>query len=113
MPHNDSEMVKSFFHATFQQDSPMEKLQDDHLSLTDLAQRQLMTWNATEQIFPQDLCIPQLIEQQFIATPEALAVVMDNQQLTYKALNQQANQLAHHLKSCGVGPDTLVGICLE
>ena len=113
MPYNDSETVKSFVRATFQRDSAMEGLQDDHVTSTDFVQQQLMTWNATEQIFPQDLCIPQLIEQQAAMTPEALAVVMGDQQLTYKALNQQANQLAHALKKYGVGPDTLVGVCLE
>ncbi len=105
--------LKSFVRAAFQQQSAMEVLQDDQLSLTDIAQQQLTTWNATEQIFPQDLCIPQLIERQAATTPDALAVIMGDQQLTYKALNQQANQLAHALKAYGVGPDTLVGICLE
>jgi len=111
MPHNDSETLKSFSYATFQQDAAMKKVQDDHLLLTDIAQQQI--WNATEQHFPQDLCIPQLVERQAMATPEALAIIMGNQQLTYKALNQQANQLAHTLKTYGIGPDTLVGICLE
>jgi amino acid adenylation domain-containing protein len=111
MPHNNSETLKGFSLAAFQQDSAMEKVQDDQLLLTDLAQQQ--AWNATKQQFPQDLCIPQLVEQQAMATPEAPAVVMGDQQLTYKALNQQANQLAHALKTSGVGPDTLVGICLE
>jgi amino acid adenylation domain-containing protein len=111
MPHNNSETLKGFSLAAFQQDSAMEKVQDDQLLLTDIAQQQ--AWNATKQDFPQDLCIPQLVEQQAMATPEAPAIVMGNQQLTYKALNQQANQLAHALKTSGVGPDTLVGICLE
>jgi amino acid adenylation domain-containing protein len=111
MSYSDSETLKSFSRATFQQGSAMEKVQDDHLLLVDRAQQQ--AWNATEQHFPQDLCIPQLVERQAMATPEALAVVMGDQQLTYKALNQQANQLAHALKTYGVGPDTLVGICLE
>src|SRR5450631_1510283 len=107
MPHNDSETLKSFSYATFQQDAARQELQDDHLLLTDLAQQQ--AWNATEHHFPQDLCIPQLVEQQAMATPEAPAIIMGNQQLTYKALNQQANQLAHLLQTYGVGPDTLVG----
>jgi amino acid adenylation domain-containing protein len=111
MSHSDSETLKSISYATFQQEPAMEKVQDDHLPLIDLAQ--LHAWNATEHHFPQDLCIPQLVERQAIATPEALAIVMGDQQLTYKALNQQANQLAHALKTYGVGPDTLVGICLE
>ncbi len=63
MPYNDSRTLKRFLRATFQQQSAMEKLQDDHLLLTDIAQ-QLRAWNATEQHFPQGPCIPQLVEQQ-------------------------------------------------
>jgi amino acid adenylation domain-containing protein len=111
MPYNDSETLKSFSYTTFQHDAPRQELQDDHLLWTDFAQQQ--AWNATEQHFPQDLCIPQLVEHQAMATPEAPAIIMGDLRLTYKALNQQANQLAHLLQTYGVGPDTLVGICLE
>jgi amino acid adenylation domain-containing protein len=60
-----------------------------------------------------DLCIHQLFETQVEQTPDALAVVFENQQLTYRQLNQRANQLAHHLRSLGVAPEVLVGICME
>ncbi|MCG6135507.1 MAG: amino acid adenylation domain-containing protein [Nostoc sp. LLA-1] len=58
-------------------------------------------------------CIHQLFEQQVKSSPDAIAVVFDNQQFTYRQLNQQANQLAHHLRILGVGPEVLVGICVE
>jgi amino acid adenylation domain-containing protein/thioester reductase-like protein len=57
--------------------------------------------------------IHQLFEAQAIATPDAVAVVFQDQQLTYGELNQKANQLAHHLQSLGVKPEVLVGICVE
>nr|WP_287294884.1 AMP-binding protein [Moorena sp. SIO2C4] len=58
-------------------------------------------------------CIPQLFEAQVERTPDAVAVVFGNQQLTYRALNVKANQLAHHLQTLGVEPEVLVGICVE
>ncbi len=57
-------------------------------------------------------CIQQLFEQQVSLYPQAIALVYEAQQITYQELNQQANQLAHHLRDLGVGPDILVGIGL-
>jgi amino acid adenylation domain-containing protein len=76
-------------------------------------QQLLVEWNSTQTDYPQDKCIHQLFEQQVARTPDAVAVVFDNQQLTYSELNCRANQLAHHLKSLGVGADVLVGLCVE
>ncbi|MBO3460460.1 amino acid adenylation domain-containing protein [Aetokthonos hydrillicola Thurmond2011] len=58
-------------------------------------------------------CIHQLVEFQVSQTPDAVAAIFQNQQLTYQDLNQKANQLAHHLRSLGVTPETLVGVCVE
>ncbi len=58
-------------------------------------------------------CIHQLFEAQVSKTPDDIAIVFENQQLTYQQLNNKANQLAHHLKTLGVQPDTLVGIYVE
>jgi amino acid adenylation domain-containing protein/thioester reductase-like protein len=57
--------------------------------------------------------IHQLIESQALKTPDAVAVVFQDQQLTYGELNQKANQLAHYLQTLGVKPEVLVGICVE
>src|SRR5205814_1622613 len=46
-------------------------------------------------------------------TPEAIAVEFEDQQITYRELNQRANQLAHYLITIGIGPEKLVGICVE
>ncbi len=58
-------------------------------------------------------CIHQLFEIQAAKSPNAIAVVFEEQQLTYKELNQKANQLAHYLQTLGVKPETLVGVCVE
>ncbi|NER33981.1 MAG: amino acid adenylation domain-containing protein [Oscillatoria sp. SIO1A7] len=72
----------------------------------------LVEWNDT-QAYPQDKCIHQLFEEQVERTPDAVAVVFEEERLTYRELNAKANQLAHYLKSLGVGPEVLVGICVE
>ncbi len=58
-------------------------------------------------------CMPQLFEAQTARTPDTLAVVCEDRQLTYAALNARANQLARHLRRLGVGPEMRVGICME
>src|SRR4028118_1305289 len=73
----------------------------------------LVEWNDTQADYPKDKCIHQLFEAQVEQTPDAVAVVFGDEQLTYKELNQRANQLAHHLGNLGVGPEVLVGICVE
>ncbi|MBD6621231.1 amino acid adenylation domain-containing protein, partial [Komarekiella sp. 'clone 1'] len=82
--------------------------------LTQAERHQLLTeWNDTATEYPTDKCIHQLFEQQVDKTPHCVAVVFENQQLTYQQLNQRANQLAYHLQSLGVGAEILVGICVE
>ncbi|MBR8837983.1 MAG: amino acid adenylation domain-containing protein [Stigonema ocellatum SAG 48.90 = DSM 106950] len=82
--------------------------------LTEPEQQQLLVeWNNTQADYPQDKCIHQLFEEQVARTPDAVAVVFENQQLTYYELNCRANQLAHHLRSLGVSADVLVGLCVE
>jgi amino acid adenylation domain-containing protein len=69
-------------------------------------------WNATRRQCPE-VSVNRLFEQQAKLTPDAVAVVHEGAQLTYSELNASANQLAHYLKDLGVGPEGLVGICLE
>ncbi|MBP5973106.1 amino acid adenylation domain-containing protein [Brasilonema sp. CT11] len=87
----------------------------DELPLLSQAERHqlLVEWNDTATLGTTDKCIHQLFEQQVERTPDAVAVVFENQQLTYKQLNRRANQLAHHLQTLGVGAEVLVGICVE
>src|SRR5271165_2431641 len=93
--------------------NPDQRLSD--LSMLSEGERHqlLVEWNQTQHDFPRSKCIHELVEEQAGHTPEAVAVVFEKQQLSYRELNERANQLAHHLQKLGVGPDTLVGICLE
>jgi len=73
----------------------------------------LVEWNKTKIDYPNDKCIHQLFEEQVEKNPDAVAVVFEQQKLTYSQLNSKANQLAHYLQKLGVVPETLVGICVE
>ncbi|AOX01050.1 hypothetical protein BJP34_17820 [Moorena producens PAL-8-15-08-1] len=73
----------------------------------------LVEWNNTKTDYPKDKCIHQLFEEQVEKTPDAVAVVFEEQKLTYCQLNSKANQLAHYLQTLDVQPDVPVGICLE
>ena len=76
-------------------------------------QHVLNEWNVTDVEFPVDQCLHQLFEAQVAQNPEALAVVAENARITYRELNQRANQLAHYLRKRQVGPDVLVGLSVE
>jgi non-ribosomal peptide synthetase component F len=82
--------------------------------LTEAERRQLLVeWNDTRADYPSDLCLHQLVEAQAARTPEALAVIWQDTHLTYRELNARANQLGHYLRQRGVGPEVVVGLCLE
>ena len=93
--------------------NPQQPLSEISL-LSETERRQLLLdWNSTQTDYPSDLCLHQAFETQVERTPNALAVVYQDQQLSYRDLNTRANQLAHLLQSLEVGPDSLVGLCLE
>jgi amino acid adenylation domain-containing protein len=73
----------------------------------------LIDWNATSAEFQRNACIHQLFEAQAKATPDAVAAVFENQELSYAELDLRANQLAHHLRKLGVGPGTRVAVFVE
>jgi len=70
-------------------------------------------WNQTAEAYPTERGIHHLIEDQVAATPNAAALVFGATTLTYAELDARANQLAHALREKGIGPDALVGICVE
>jgi amino acid adenylation domain-containing protein len=90
--------------------------------LTEAERRQLLVeWNDTKRDYPKDKCVHELFEEQVERTPDAIAVVFpstgsghsEDSRLTYRELNRRANQLAHYLRKRGVGPEALVGVCVE
>jgi amino acid adenylation domain-containing protein len=84
------------------------------LPIISSAEQQLLRdSNATLQEYPQERCMHRLFEQQAERAPDAVALVCEGEQISYGELNARANQLARHLQTLGVGPDTLVGICVE
>jgi amino acid adenylation domain-containing protein len=70
-------------------------------------------WNNTQTDYPRDRCVHQLFEAQVRQTPNATAVIFESEHLTYRELNERANQLAKHLVKLGVGPDVLVGMYVD
>jgi len=94
-------------------ENPSQKVSE--LPILSAAERHqlLVEWNDTAVEYPNDKCIHQLFEEQVEKTPDAVAVVFEGEQLTYQELNQQANQLAHYLRSFEVGSGVLVGISVE
>ncbi|MFN6517002.1 MAG: non-ribosomal peptide synthetase, partial [Nostoc sp. CreGUA01] len=93
--------------------SPQQRLSELSF-LTEFERHQLLReWNNTKTDYPQQQCIHELFEAQVERTPDAVAVVFEDEQLTYRELNTRANQLAHYLRSLGVKPEVLVGICVE
>jgi len=78
--------------------------------LSDAEKQQLLLhWNDTWADYPKDRCIHQLFEAQVEKSPDAIAVVCEDKQLSYRELNNRANQLARYLQKLGVGPEVLVG----
>jgi amino acid adenylation domain-containing protein len=72
----------------------------------------LPRWNDTRADFPQ-VCVHELFELQVARDPGAIALIFGERQLSYRELNERANKVAHHLRRRGVGPDVLVGVCID
>ncbi|HEV2436447.1 MAG TPA: amino acid adenylation domain-containing protein [Verrucomicrobiae bacterium] len=103
---------------------PERRISDLPLLTETERQQLLVEWNNARTDSAQDLYIHQLFEAQVERTPDAIAVVLEAEPLrdhankretvlTYAQLNRRANQLAHHLRALGVGPEVLVAICVE
>ena len=93
--------------------SPEQRI-SELLLLSEAERHQLLIeWNDTWAEYPSKQCIHQLFEKQVEQTPDAIALIYKNEQLTYQELNNRANQLARYLQKLGVGSEVLVGICVE
>ena len=83
------------------------------LLTADERQQLLIGWNATQVDYAPRFCIHDLFAAQAQHTPAAVALVFEQQQVTYHELHRRSNQLAHSLQALGIGPEVLVGICME
>ncbi|MFP2956467.1 condensation domain-containing protein, partial [Myxococcus sp. 1LA] len=92
---------------------PETRLGDLSLMGREEAQRLVKEWSGTATAYPRDASLAELFEQQVSRTPESVAVAYEGQRLSYAELNRRANQLAHHLRGMGVGPEVRVGLCVE
>jgi amino acid adenylation domain-containing protein len=90
----------------------MTKAHADTLSPEDRC-KLLERWNDTASDYPRNLCIHQVFEQEAARRPDAVAVCFADEQLTYRQLNERANQIAHRLRQLGVGPEVMVGTLLD
>jgi non-ribosomal peptide synthase domain TIGR01720/amino acid adenylation domain len=93
--------------------NPQQQVGELPLLMEAEKQQLLVDWNQTESPYPKNKCIHQLFEEQVTKNPDAIAIIYEQESLSYQQLNQKANQLAHYLQSLGVKPDELVGICVE
>jgi amino acid adenylation domain-containing protein len=81
--------------------------------LTDTERRLMAEWNVTDRPTPSARTVCQLIEAQVESSPSAIAVISNASSLTYSELNRRANKLARYLRKLGLGPEALVGVCVE
>lgn len=98
-------------------DTLVSNIEQQPLDLSLLAKGELhqllIEWNNTQADYPKNKCIHQLFEFQVEKTPDNVAVNFEEKQLTYRELNCRANKIAHYLQTLNVGPEVMVGICLE
>jgi amino acid adenylation domain-containing protein len=93
--------------------SPDGRLSELALLSPDERRRMVSRWNDTRRDFPREACIHELFERQAGLTPDACAVASGGERLTYAELNARAERLAARLRAAGVGPETLVAVCVE
>ena len=92
---------------------PAVRIDDAALLSAAEKHQMLIEWNDTQTDYPSGQCLHQLFEAQVDKTPDALALVAGDQQLTYRQLNSEANHLARRLHKLGIGPAASVGLCME
>ena len=93
-------------------ENPAQRISELPMLTPDERRQLLVEWADTKTDYPAK-CVHELFEEQASRTPDAIAVVFDGEQLTYRELNRQANRLANYLRTLGVGADTLVGVHME
>ncbi|OUB65039.1 non-ribosomal peptide synthetase [Bacillus thuringiensis serovar zhaodongensis] len=112
------EEIKRFFNVmlaimenTFEK--PKQKVAEIEIISDEDKRKSLVEFNNPKLDFPSQVTIHELFEQQALNYPRDIAVTYGKEKVTYRELNERANQLAHYLQKKGVRPDTLVGLCVE
>jgi amino acid adenylation domain-containing protein/non-ribosomal peptide synthase protein (TIGR01720 family) len=93
--------------------NPKQKVAEIEIISEEDKRKSLVEFNDPKLDFPSQATIHELFEQQAMIYPNAIAVMYEKERVTYRELNERANQLAHYLQKKGVGPDSLVGLCIE
>ncbi|KAF9343006.1 hypothetical protein BGX26_006442, partial [Mortierella sp. AD094] len=93
--------------------TPNMRVRDLEIIPVDERETLLHSWNATDIVYPDHICMHQMFEEQVSRSPEAVAVVFEDRKISYAELNARANSVAHRLRDLGIKPDTLVAICME
>uniref|UniRef100_UPI0013DB290B non-ribosomal peptide synthase/polyketide synthase n=1 Tax=Pyxidicoccus caerfyrddinensis TaxID=2709663 RepID=UPI0013DB290B len=93
--------------------APGKRLRELPMMGEEERRRLVEQWSGTAAEYPREASLPELFEAQSLRTPHAVAVEYQGQRLTYEELNRRANQLAHHLRTLGVGPEVRVALCVE
>ncbi len=91
----------------------VSKISDLSLLTDEEKKKILLEWNDTKHDFPSEKCVHRLFEEQADLNPDKIALESGDKKITYAELNQKANQIANRLIKMGVGPDVIVGICIE
>lgn len=92
---------------------PFIKISDLSILTNSEKQKILVNWNDTFKALPSEKFVHEYFEEQVLRTPDSIAVEIGNHKLTYKELNERANQTANFLLKLGAGPDAIIGICIE
>jgi amino acid adenylation domain-containing protein/thioester reductase-like protein len=103
-------MLRILWHAI---DNPVNRISKIEMISEKEKQKIVFDFNKTAMEYPSDKTLSMLFEEQAIKSPDSIAVVFENENLTYHELNERANQLAHRLRTIGVGSDTIVSIMLR
>ena len=97
-------------HGSQKSEAPLAAVQ---LQSSSELEEMLVKWNATETSYDSGRCLHDLFVDQAAAHPQQTAIIFKNEKITYRELDQRSNQLAHHLQTLGVGPDTFVGVYMN
>jgi amino acid adenylation domain-containing protein len=93
--------------------NPERRIHELEMMSAEEREQVIVEFNRTEREYGRERRVHELIEAQVGSAPDAIALIYEDQQLTYAELNTRANQLAHYLRGLGVGPEVVVGLCLD